>query len=129
MAENQRKHRQINLLIPKLLEQSKKFTKVFNNNKKIDNIFTEFEKKSSKHFKAFIKESSNRYKTIKIGNNLDKLINHTEENRMNEVNRVLTDNFFSDEGIKKEKEKSKYYIFFSNTILIYILKLPKEERN
>jgi len=109
MAENQRKHRQINLLIPKLLEQSKKFTKVFNNNKKIDNIFTEFEKKSSKHFKAFIKESSNRYKTIKIGNNLDKLINHTEENRMNEVNRVLTDNFFSDEGIKKEKEKSKYY--------------------
>ena len=109
MEENQRKHRQINLLIPKLLEQSKKFTKVFNNNKKIDNIFTEFEKKSSKHFKAFIKESSNRYKTMKIGNNLEKLINHSEKNRINEVKRVLTDNFFSDEGIKKEKEKSKFY--------------------
>ena len=109
MEENQRKHRQINLLIPKLLEQSKKFTKVFNNNKKIDNIFTEFEKKSSKHFKAFIKESSNRYKTMKIGNNLDKLINNSEKNRIKEVNRVLTDNFFSDEGIKKEKEKSKFY--------------------
>ena len=109
MEENQRKHRQINLLIPKLLEQSKKFTKVFNNNKRIDNIFTEFEKKSSKHFKAFIKESSNRYKTMKIGNNLDKLINNSEKNRIKEVNRVLTDNFFSDEGIKKEKEKSKFY--------------------
>jgi hypothetical protein len=107
--ENQRKHRRINLLIPKLLEQSNKFTKVFKDKKKIDNIFTEFEKRSSKHFKVFIKESSNRYKTMKVGNNLDKLITSSEKNRLNEVNRVLTDNFFSDEGIKKEKEKSKFY--------------------
>jgi hypothetical protein len=46
---------------------------------------------------------------MKVGNNLDKLINSSEKNRLNEVNRVLTDNFFSDEGIKKEKEKSKFY--------------------
>jgi hypothetical protein len=46
---------------------------------------------------------------MKIGNNLEKLINHSEKNRINEVKRVLTDNFFSDEGIKKEKEKSKFY--------------------
>jgi len=109
MKENQKKHKQINLLIPKLLEQSKKFTKVFNNKKKIDNIFTEFEKRSTKHFKAFIKESSNRYKTMKTGNNLDKLIANSENKRINEVKRVLTDNFFCDEGIKKEKEKSKFY--------------------
>ena len=53
MEEDQRKHRKINILIPKLLEQSKKFTKVFNNNKKIDNIFTEFEKKIFKAFQGF----------------------------------------------------------------------------
>ena len=40
--ENARKHRKINLLIPKLLEQSKKYTKIFKDKNKINNIFIFF---------------------------------------------------------------------------------------
>jgi len=109
MEENQRKHKQINLLIPKLLEQSKKYTKVFKDKKKINNIFTEFEMKSSHQFKCFINESNKRYKNMKLGNDLDKLMTISEKNLSKDVNKVLTDKFFTDEGIKKEKENSKYY--------------------
>lgn len=109
MKQNQRKHKEINILVPKLLEQSKKYTKVFKDKKKIDNIFTEFEVKSSREFRFFIKESSSRYKNMKLGNDLDKLMLISEKRRSNEVNKILTNSLFYDEGIKKEKENSKYY--------------------
>ena len=109
MEQNQRKHKEINILVPKLLEQSKKYTKVFKDKKKIDNIFTEFEVKSSKEFRFFVKESLSRYKNMKLGNDLEKLMLISEKRRSNEVKKILTNSFFSDEGIKKEKENSKYY--------------------
>ena len=109
MEQSQRKHKEINILVPKLLEQSKKYTKVFKDKKKIDNIFTEFEVKSSKEFRFFVKESLNRYKNMKLGNDLEKLMLISEKRRSNEVKKILTNSFFSDEGIKKEKENSKYY--------------------
>ena len=109
MEQNQRKHKEINALVPKLLEQSKKYTKVFKDKKKIDNIFTEFEVKSSKEFRFFVRESLSRYKNMKLGNDLEKLMLISEKRRSNEVKKILTNSFFSDEGIKKEKENSKYY--------------------
>ena len=109
MEQSQRKHKEINILVPKLLEQSKKYTKVFKDKKKIDNIFTEFEVKSSKEFRFFVKESLSRYKNMKLGNDLEKLMLISEKRRSNEVKKILTNSFFSDEGIKKEKENSKYY--------------------
>ena len=109
MDENYTQNKKINILIPKLLIQSNKFKKVFKNKAKIDKIFKEFENKSSLHFKFFIKESINRYKNMKIGNDLDKLIANSEKRRTTESNRILTDNFFTDIGIREEKKKSKYY--------------------
>ena len=109
MEKNSLKHKKINTLIPKLLEQSNKYTKVFKDKKRINNIFMEFENKSSHHFNIFIKESINRYKNMKLGNDLDKIMANSEKRRTTEVNRVLTDNFFTNEVIKQEKNNSKYY--------------------
>ena len=79
MKQNARKHRKINILIPKLLEQSNKYKKVFKDKKKINNIFMEFENKSSNHFKFFLQESTRRYRNTKLGNNLDKIMVNTEK--------------------------------------------------
>ena len=109
MDENAKKLKKINRLIPKLLEQSNKYKKVFKNKNKINNIFTEFEIKSSHHFNFFVKESINRYKNMKLGNDLNKLMSNSEKRRTTEVNRVLNDDFFSNNIIKQEKKNSKYY--------------------
>ncbi len=109
MDENAKKLKKINRLIPKLLEQSNKYKKVFKNKNKINNIFTEFEIKSSHHFNFFVKESINRYKNMKLGNDLNKLMSNSEKRRTTEVNRVLNDDFFSDNVVKQEKKNSKYY--------------------
>ena len=108
MDENAKKLKKINRLIPKLLEQSNKYKKVFKNKNKMNNIFTEFEIKSSHHFNFFVKESINRYKNMKLGNDLNKLMSNSEKRRTTEVNRVLNDDFFNN-IIKKEKKNSKYY--------------------
>ena len=104
-----RKHKKINILIPQLLEQSKKYSKVFKDKNKINNIFTEFEIKSSHHFNFFVKESLKRYKNMRLGNDLDKLMLNSEKRRTAEAQRVLTDNFFSKQIIKQEKKNTKYY--------------------
>lgn len=109
MDENAKKLKKINRLIPKLLEQSNKYKKVFKNKNKMNNIFTEFEIKSSHHFNFFVKESINRYKNMKLGNDLNKLMSNSEKRRTTEVNRVLNDDFFSNNIIKQEKKNSKYY--------------------
>ena len=109
MNESDKKHKKVNLLIPKLLEQSNKYTKIFKNKNKINNIFTEFEIKSSHYLNFFVKESINRYKNMKHGNNLNKLMSNSEKRRITHANRVLTDNFFSNRIIKQEKKNSKYY--------------------
>ena len=109
MDENAKKLKKINRLIPKLLEQSNKYKKVFKNKNKMNNIFTEFEIKSSHHFNFFVKESINRHKNMKLGNDLNKLMSNSEKRRTTEVNRVLNDDFFSNNIIKQEKKNSKYY--------------------
>ena len=109
MDESDKKHKKVNLLIPKLLEQSNKYIKVFKNKNKINNIITEFEIKSSHHLHFFVKESINRYKNMKHGNDLNKLMSNSEKRRITHANRVLTDNFFSNRIIKQEKKNSKYY--------------------
>ena len=109
MEENTKKYKKINLFIPKLLEQSNKYTTIFKDKKKINNIFREFDNKSSNYFNFFIKESTDRYKNMKLGNDLNKVIANSEKRRKTEINRVLTDNYFTDEGIKQEKKNSKHY--------------------
>jgi hypothetical protein len=109
MEENARKHRKINILIPKLLEQSNKYTKIFKDKNKINNIFTDLEIKSSNHFNFFIKESINRYRNMKLGNDLSKLMANTEKRRTTEIKKVLTDNFFSDKNVNQEKKNTKNY--------------------
>ena len=64
---------------------------------------------SSHHFNFFVKESINRYKNMKLGNDLNKLMSNSEKRRTTEVNRVLNDDFFSNNIIKQEKKNSKYY--------------------
>ena len=109
MDESATKHKKINILIPKLLEQSNKYAKLFKNKNKINNILTEFEIKSSNQFNYFVKDSIKRYKNMKLGNNLYKIISNTEKRRISQANRVLADNFFSNTIIKQEKMNSKYY--------------------
>ena len=109
MNENSMKHKKINLLIPQLLQQSNKYKKVFKDKNKINNIFTELELKSSSKLNFFIKESINRYKNMRLGNDLNKLIANSEKRCKTEANRILTDNFFTEQFIKQEKKNYKKY--------------------
>ena len=109
MEGNTIKHKKINLLIPQLLQQNNKYKKVFTDKNKINNIFAEFELKSSNKLNFFIKESTNRYKNMRLGNDLKKLMINSEKRCKTEVNRILTDNFFSNKIIKQEKKNAKNY--------------------
>lgn len=109
MEGNTIKHKKINILIPQLLQQSNKYKKVFKDNNKINNIFREFELKSSNKLNFFIKESINRYKNMRLGNDLNKIILNSENKCKTEANRILSDKFFSNKIIKQEKKNLKNY--------------------
>lgn len=104
---NNQKNRKINVLVPKLLEQSNKYKKTIQNRLKIDTIYTELEAKASREFNFFVKESINRYKGLKIGNNLDNLLSTSKRRCQKEARKILTDNFYINKELQKEKEEMK----------------------
>ena len=96
-----------NKLVPQLIEQSNKLTKELKYRIKLNTFFSEFENKASNQFKFFIKESGTRYRGSKSGSDLDSLIASSRKKCLKEANKVINDNFYSNNDILIEKEKMK----------------------
>ena len=95
-------------LVPQLIKQSNYIAKELKNRIKLNNLFSELESKASNKFNFFIKESENRYRGSRSGTNLDALIKSSRKNCMNEVNKIIKDNFYSsNKDIINEREKMK----------------------
>ena len=111
-----------NRLVPKLLEQSNKLTKELKNRIKLNSFFSEFESKASNQFNFFIKESRTRYRGTRSGCNLDTLIATSRRKCLKEANKIINDNFYSNNDILVEKEKMKkkttnrMYMHFRETL-------------
>ena len=97
-----------NKLVPKLIEQSNNLTKELQYRMKLNNFFSEFESKASNQFNFFIKESRTRYLGSRSGCNLDSLIANSRKKCLKEANKIINDNFYSNNDILIEKEKMKY---------------------
>ena len=96
-----------NKLVPKLLEQSNKLTKELKFRMKLNSFFSEFESKATNQFNFFIKESRTRYKGTRSGCDLDTLIATSRKKCLKEANKIINDNFYSNNDILIEKEKMK----------------------
>ena len=95
------KNKRINNLVPKIIDQSRKYIKRFRNNVKITNMITEFELRSSNKFDNYVKQSINRYKNLKVGKDLNFVLNNTKKLRIKEANDILSDKFYSDGNMKE----------------------------
>ena len=94
----------VNRIIPKLLLKSEDYKKSFKKRIKINNMFTEFDHKANDQLRTFINESKKRYKGIKSGNHLDTLVRNSSEKYETFAKKILTDNFYVNLNIDKEKE-------------------------
>lgn len=97
-----------NKLVPQLIEQSNKLTKELKYRLKLNTFFSEFESKASNQFKFFIKESRTRYRGSRSGCNLDSLIASSRKKCLKEANKIINDNFYSNNDILHEKDKMKF---------------------
>jgi hypothetical protein len=94
-------------LIPKLIEQSNNLKNELKYRLKCNTFFSEFESKASNQFNFFIKESRARYFASRSGCNLDSLIENSKIKRLNEANKIINDDFYSQNDILSEREKMK----------------------
>lgn len=97
-----------NKLIPKLIEQSNNLKRELKLRLKCNTFFSEFESKASNQFNFFIKESRARYFASRSGCNLDSLIENSKTKRLNEANKIINDDFYSQNDILSEREKMKF---------------------
>ena len=96
-----------NKLLPKLIEQSNKLTKELKYRIKLNSFFSEFESKASNELNFFIKQSRTRYIATRSGCNLDSLIASSRKKCLKEANKIINDNFYTNQDILIEKEKMK----------------------
>ena len=94
-------------LIPKLIEQSNNLKNALKHRLKCNTFFSEFESKASNQFNFFIKESRARYFASRSGCNLDSLIENSKTKRLKEANKIINDDFYSQNDILSEREKMK----------------------
>ncbi len=80
-----KRHRQINTLIPKLMEESKNFRKEFSKRLKINMVFSECEKKASRKFNGLINDSKKRYERVKSDIILKNILKRKKDTTMKEV--------------------------------------------
>ena len=96
----------LNILIPKLLNKSNKYTSEIKKRIRINTIFNEFENKSKNEFDFFLQESSNRYKKTRSGASFDSVMKSSLEKYKKEGNKILNDEFFN-LNLNEEKKSMK----------------------
>ena len=96
----------LNILIPKLINKSNKYTSEIKKRIRINSIFNEFENKSKNEFDFFLQESSNRYKKTRSGASFDSVMKSSLEKYKKEGNKILNDEFFN-LNLNEEKKSIK----------------------
>ena len=96
----------LNILIPKLINKSNKYTSEIKKRIRINTIFNEFENKSKNEFDFFLQESSNRYKKTRSGASFDSVMKSSLEKYKKEGNKILNDEFFN-LNLNEEKKSIK----------------------
>ena len=102
------KSKALNILIPRLINESNNLTKEIKNRIKLNKIFSEFENKASNNLNYFITASRRRYTGSKLGNDLDSIISKTRTKDLNKANNIINDKFYTDSNVETEREKMKY---------------------
>ena len=98
----------INKKIPEVLDYSSQYRKEMKKLIRLNNIFAEFENKASKEFNFFVDESNRRYSQSKYGADLHGVILSTRKKCLDESKKILNDDFYTNNIIKKERDKMKY---------------------
>ena len=98
----------INKKIPEVLEYSDQHRKEMKKLIRLNNIFSEFENKASKEFNFFIDESNRRYSQSKYGADLNGVISSTRKKCLDESKKILHDDFYNNNIIKRERDKMKH---------------------
>ena len=92
--KNSNEKNNLNILIPKLLNNSNKYTSEIKKRIRINSIFNEFENKSKNELDFFLQESARRYKKTRSGASFDSVIKSSIEKYKTEGNKILNDEFF-----------------------------------
>lgn len=100
--------RALNILVPKAIDQSNKYTKEIKKRMRINKILSEFETKASNDLNYFINSSNNRYKGTKLGNGLNSLLTNSRTKNLSEANKILNDRFYTELDLENERQKMKY---------------------
>ena len=98
----------INKKIPEVLDYSSQYRKEMRKLIRLNNIFAEFENKASKEFNFFIDESNRRYSQSKYGADLHGVILSTRKKCLDESKKILNDDFYNNNIIRKERDKMKH---------------------
>lgn len=120
----------INKIIPQLLDKSIKHNKEILNRFTICDYFSTFEYRNSKEFLKYIQESNNRYKATKSGNKISSVVVRSEDTLKPISERILTDNYFVNFNIEKEKKQLKHKLNTKeNKKIEQLMKQIKESTN
>ena len=92
--KNSNEKNNLNILIPKLLNNSNKYTSEIKKRIRINSIFNEFENKSKNELDFFLQESARRYKKARSGASFDSVMKSSIEKYKTEGNKILNDEFF-----------------------------------
>lgn len=120
----------INKIIPELLNKSIKHNKEILNRFTICDYFSTFESRNSKELLKYIQESNNRYKATKSGNKISSVVVRSEDALKSISDRILTDNYFVNFNIEKEKKQLKHKLNTKeNKKIGQLMKQIKESTN
>ena len=100
-----KKMENLNELVPSLLNTISSYEDNLRNRVKINNIFNEFELNTHGKFVEFIGLSDQRYKRVKSGANISRILFHQKHNYEELSNQILSNRFYTNNEIEKEAKK------------------------
>lgn len=91
-------------LISKLITNSQHSAETLKKRIKLTEICSEFEGKAVNQLMKFVEESSQRYKGMKLGNNIDSILLKSTNNSKVLYDKVYQDEFYSSVNVTKQKD-------------------------
>ena len=98
----------INILVPRLIDKNEALQKEMKSRIKFNRIFSQFENRATIKFNYFIDNSNKRYNCTKMGNDINKFLLNTRTKNLDEAHKIISDKFYSDVNLEKEKQKLKF---------------------
>ena len=98
----------INILVPRLIDKNEALQKEMKSRIRFNRIFSQFENRATIKFNYFIDNSNKRYNCTKMGNDINKFLLNTRTKNLDEAHKIISDKFYSDVNLEKEKQKLKF---------------------